>query len=109
MRALTLSDLGAGVGYVVKYLSKVHKTVVEEKFDRKSVLTLAMMWIFKKRAYSVARGFEGLVVEDGEDEAKRYAACARLKYVETKYFTRSFLQLFLVCFAIYPCLWRPVS
>jgi hypothetical protein len=67
-----LSDLGAGVGYVVKYLTKVHKTVVEEKYDRKSVLTLAMMWIFKKRAFSVSRGFEGLVVEDGEDEVKRY-------------------------------------
>ncbi len=67
-----LSDLGAGVGYVVKYLTKVHKTVVEEKYDRKSVLTLAMMWIFKKRAYSVSRGFEGLVEEDEEDAVKRY-------------------------------------
>jgi hypothetical protein len=62
LRAFALSDLGAGVGYVVKYLTKVHKTVVEEKYDRKSVLTLAMMWIFKKCAYSVSRGFEGLEV-----------------------------------------------
>jgi hypothetical protein len=56
LRAFALSDLGAGVGYVVKYLTKVHKTIVEEKFDRKSVLTLAMMWIFKKRAFSLSRG-----------------------------------------------------
>ena len=61
-----LSDYGACVGYVVKYLPKVHITVVEEKYDRKSVLTLAMTWIFKKRAYSFSRGFENLVVEDGE-------------------------------------------
>ena len=72
MRALALSDLGAGVGYVVKYLTKVHKTIVEERYDRKSVLTLAMMWIFKKRAYSVSRGFEDLVVDDEDDEVKRY-------------------------------------
>ena len=31
------------------------------------------MRIFKKRAYSVSRGFEGLVVEDEEDEVQRYA------------------------------------
>ena len=67
-----LSDYGACVGYVVKYLPKVHITVVEEKYDRKSVLTLAMTWIFKKRAYSVSRGFENLVVEDGEDEVQRF-------------------------------------
>jgi hypothetical protein len=56
----------------VKYLTKVHKTVVEEKFDRKSVLTLAMMWIFKKRAYSVSCGFEDHVEEDKEDDVKRF-------------------------------------
>lgn len=60
------------MGYVVKYLTKVHKTVIEEKYDRKSVLTLAMRWIFKKRAYSVSRGFEGLGVEDAEDAVKKY-------------------------------------
>ena len=63
-------------------MTKVHKTVVEENYDRKSVLTLAMMWFFKKRDISVSRGFEGLVVEDGEDEVKRYVACARLKYID---------------------------
>jgi len=31
-----------------------------------------MMWVFKKRAYSVSRGFEGLVVENDENEVKRY-------------------------------------
>ena len=67
-----LSDLGAGVGQVVKYFTKVHKTIVEEKYGRKSVSTLAMMWVFKKRAYSVSRGFEGLVVENDENEVKRY-------------------------------------
>ena len=67
-----LSDLGAGVGYVVKYLMKVHRTVVEGRLDRKSVLTLAMMWIFKKRAFSLSRGFEDLVVEEEEKEERRY-------------------------------------
>lgn len=67
-----LSDLGAGVGYVVKYLTKVHRTVVDGRFDRKSVLTLAMMWIFKKRAFSLSRGFEALVVEEEEKEERRY-------------------------------------
>ncbi len=66
-----LSDLGAGVGYVVKYLTKVHRTVVDGRLDRKSVLTLAMMWIFKKRAFSLSRGFEDLIVED-EKEERRY-------------------------------------
>jgi hypothetical protein len=55
----------------VKYLTKVHRTVVDGKFDRKSVLTLAMMWIFKKRAFSLSRGFEDLVVEE-EKEERRY-------------------------------------
>ena len=66
-----LSDLGAGVGYVLKYLTKVHRTVVDGRFDRKSVLTLAMMWVFKKRAFSLSRGFEDLVVEEEKDE-RRY-------------------------------------
>lgn len=67
-----LSDLEAGVGYVVKYLTKVHRTVVDGIFERKSVLTLAMMWIFKKRAFSLSRGFEGLVVEEEEKVERRY-------------------------------------
>lgn len=66
-----LSDLGAGVGYVVKYLTKVHKTIVEKRYDRKSVLTLSMMWIFKKRAFSVSRGFEDLIEEDNEEDMKK--------------------------------------
>lgn len=31
-----------------------------------------MMWIFKKRVFSVSRGFEDLVVDDEEEEMKRY-------------------------------------
>ena len=32
-----------------------------------------MMRIFKKRAYSASRGFEGTVVDDEEDEVQSYA------------------------------------
>ena len=31
-----------------------------------------MTWIFKKRAFSVSRGFEDLVEEEKEDDVKRY-------------------------------------
>ena len=30
------------------------------------------MWIFKKRAFSLSRGFEDLVVEEEDNEQKRY-------------------------------------
>ena len=56
---------------MVKNLTKVHKTIVEKKYEQKSVLTLAMMWIFKKRAFSLSRGFEVIVVEE-EKEERRY-------------------------------------
>ena len=74
-----LSDLGAGVGYVVKYLTKVHRTVVDGRYDRKSVLTLAMMWIFKKRAFSFSRGFEDLIVDKEEAEERRYIGQVNLE------------------------------
>ena len=38
-----LSDLGASVGYVVKYLTKVHRAVVDGRYDKKSVLTLTII------------------------------------------------------------------
>jgi hypothetical protein len=31
-----------------------------------------MMWIFKKRAFSLSRGFEELVVDEEEKEERRY-------------------------------------
>ena len=48
---------------------KVHDALIQEKYDDKSVLTLAMMWIFRKRANSISRGFEGLL--DDEEGEKR--------------------------------------
>lgn len=68
---LALSSMRAGVSYVVKYLTKVHSSIVEKRFDRKSVITLAMMWIFKKRAFSLSRGFEELI-DDEEYQEKEY-------------------------------------
>jgi hypothetical protein len=32
-----------GVGYVVEFITKGHKMIVEKKFEEKSVLKLAMM------------------------------------------------------------------
>jgi len=58
---LALSSIRAGVSYVVKYLTKAHRALIEKKADKKHVLTLALMWIFKKRAFSVSRGFSELI------------------------------------------------
>jgi len=64
---IALSSLGAGVGYVTKYLTKVHDALEKGRGDHKAILTLAMMWIFRKRAYSISRGFEDLLgVEEGD-------------------------------------------
>lgn len=62
-----LYSLGAGIGYVLKYVTKVNGALQAEKRNRNDVLSLAMMWIFKKRAFSVTKNF-GLffVVERGE-------------------------------------------
>ena len=50
-------SLGAGVGYVMKYVTKVNNALLAEKRNRKDVLSLALMWIFRKRAFSVSKGF----------------------------------------------------
>ena len=63
-----LASLGSGVGYVVKYLTKVHGCLLKEVIDDKMVLTLAMMWIFKKRAFSVSKGFKELSCDEREKE-----------------------------------------
>ena len=58
---LALSSIRVGVGYVVKYLTKVHRVLIGKRAEEKHVLTLALMWIFKKRAFSVSRGFRVLI------------------------------------------------
>lgn len=58
---LSLSSIWEGVGYVVKYITKVHRVLIRKRVDKKHVLTLALMWIFKKRAFSVSRGFGVLI------------------------------------------------
>jgi len=65
-----LYSLGAGVGYVLKYVTKVNNALLSEKMDRKLVLSLALMWIFKKRAFSVSRDFGEFLVEE-KDERPR--------------------------------------
>jgi len=64
-------SLGAGVGYVLKYVTKVNNALLAKKLDRKMVLSLALMWIFCKRAYSVSKDFGSDLIEDeGEEEEK---------------------------------------
>ncbi|MHA1410141.1 MAG: rolling circle replication-associated protein [Candidatus Odinarchaeia archaeon] len=67
-----LYSLGAGVGYVLKYVTKVNNALLVRKVDRKMVLSLALMWIFRKRAYSVSKDFgSDLVKEEEEKEEDR--------------------------------------
>ena len=62
-----LYSLGAGVGYVLKYVTKVNSALLTEKIDRKLVLSLALMWIFRKRAFSVSKDFGLYLVEEKDD------------------------------------------
>lgn len=59
---IALCSLRAGVGYVTKYIMKIHEALVHKENDDKHVLTLALLWIFKKRAFSISRGFKDLIV-----------------------------------------------
>jgi hypothetical protein len=68
---LGIYSLGGGVGYVSKYITKNQFALLEGDYNQKAVLSLAMMWIFKKRAFSLSRGFEDIVVEE-EKEERRY-------------------------------------
>jgi hypothetical protein len=56
-----ISSLHSGISYVVKYLNKVHEAVLDESLDSKMVLTLAMLSIFRKRAFSISGSFKNLV------------------------------------------------
>jgi len=62
-----LYSLGAGVGYVLKYVTKVNNALLSEKVDRKLVLSLALMWIFRKRAFSVSKDFGEFLVEEKDE------------------------------------------
>ena len=62
-----LYSLGAGIGYVLKYVTKVNNVLLSEKVDRKLVLSLALMWIFRKRAFSVTKDFGLFLVEVKDD------------------------------------------
>jgi len=62
-----LYSIGAGVGYVLKYVTKVNNALLSEKIDRKFVLSLALMWIFKKRTFSVSKDFGLFLVEEKVD------------------------------------------
>ena len=57
---LALYSLKAGVGYVTKYITKIQSAVVND--DEKYILTLALLWVFRKRAFSVSRGFSMLIL-----------------------------------------------
>lgn len=56
-----LNSIRTGVSYVVKYLTKAHRVLIEKKADKKHILTLALMWIFKKRAFSVSCSLSELI------------------------------------------------
>ncbi|MHA1971943.1 MAG: hypothetical protein ACTSW1_03050 [Candidatus Hodarchaeales archaeon] len=60
-------SLGAGVGYVLKYVTKVNNALLAEKRNRNLVLSLALMWIFRKRAFSVSKDFGMYLVEEEDD------------------------------------------
>jgi len=60
-------SLGAGVGYVMKYVTKVNNALLAKKRNRKDVLSLALMWIFRKRAFSVSKDFGVYLVEVQEE------------------------------------------
>lgn len=60
-------SLGAGVGYVMKYVTKVNNALLAEKRNRNDVLSLALMWIFRKRAFSVSKDFGMFLVEVKDD------------------------------------------
>lgn len=66
-----LYSLGAGVGYVLKYVTKVNNVLLAEKVDRKLVLSIALMWIFQKRAYSVSKDFGSDLDEEEKEEEKK--------------------------------------
>jgi len=55
---------------VLKHVSKVNKPLLAEKRDRKLVLSLALMWIFRKRAFSVSKGFGLYLVEEKDDNPR---------------------------------------
>ena len=63
-------SLGAGVGYVLKYVTKVNNALLAEKIDRKMVLSLALMWIFRKRAFSVSKEFGAYLIEEKDDDPR---------------------------------------
>ena len=56
-----VSSLRSGISYVVKYLNKVHLSIVEAGSDSKMVLTLAMLSIFRKRAFSISGSFKSII------------------------------------------------
>lgn len=58
---LAISSLHSGISYVVKYLNKVHESILDEESDSKYVLTLAMLSIFRKRAFSISGEFRSIV------------------------------------------------
>ncbi|MCK4583072.1 hypothetical protein KAU18_07135 [Candidatus Bathyarchaeota archaeon] len=52
---------------MLKYVTEVNNALLAEKRDRKLVLSLALMWIFRKRAFSVSKSFGLFLVEVKED------------------------------------------
>ena len=52
---------------MLKYVTEVNNALLAEKRDRKLVLSLALMWIFRKRAFSVSKDFGLYLVEEKDD------------------------------------------
>jgi len=51
----------------MKYVTKVNNALLAENRNHKDVLSLALLWIFQKRAFSVSRDFGLFLVEVKED------------------------------------------
>ena len=47
---------------MTKYIMKVHHALVDKDSNDKHVLMLALLWIFKKRAFSISKGFKYLII-----------------------------------------------
>ena len=55
-----LSSLGRGLSYLKKYLLK---SIDKENKDSKTLKTLALGWLFNKRAFSVSGKFRQLLID----------------------------------------------
>jgi len=57
MDVVGLSALSSGVGYLGKYLFKQYSKAQVNPYNDKQVRSLALCWFFRRRSFSISRGF----------------------------------------------------